>query len=181
MFQLERTLLGKPPDQRLAARREQAKPIVDAFFAWCEGEKALVLDETPASRAVNYALNQRKGLERFLEDGRIPIHNNFSERELRREALGRKNWLFVGSDEGGKVNATFVSLLASCRLHGIEPFGYLRDLLCLLPGWPKSRVLQLAPVNWEKTLQQEDTQRRLAANAFRQVSLGLLDVHRAEE
>lgn len=130
---------------------------------------------------MNYALNQRKGLERFLEDGRIPIHNNFSERELRREALGRKNWLFVGSDEGGKVNATFVSLLASCRLHGIEPFGYLRDLLCLLPGWPKSRVLPLAPVNWEKTLQQEDTQRRLAANAFRQVSLGLLDVHRAEE
>lgn len=181
LFQLERTLASKPPDKRLAERREKAKPIVDAFFTWCEGEKGLVLDETDASRAVNYALNQRKGLERFLEDGRIPIHNNLSERELRREAVGRKNWLFVGSDDGGEVNATFVSLLASCRLHGIEPYGYLRDLFCLLPGWPKKRVLELAPVNWQKTLEQEETQRLLAANVFRQVSLGLLDAHRDEK
>jgi transposase len=87
----------------------------------------------------------------------------------------------VGSDDGGEVNATFVSLLASCRLHGIEPYGYLRDLFCLLPGWPKKRVLELAPVNWQKTLEQEETQRLLAANVFRQVSLGLLDAHRDEK
>lgn len=181
LFKLERTLAGIPPQARLSARKDKAKPIVDAFFAWCEGEADRVLDDTPASRAVNYALNQRQGLERFLADGRIPIHNNFSERELRREALGRKNWLFVGSDDGGEVNATFVSLLASARLHGIEPLGYLRDLFCLLPSWPAKQVLDLAPVNWDKTLQQEDTQQRLAANAFRKVSLGLLDAHRDEK
>lgn len=181
LFRIERGLVGKAPDQRLAARQEEAKPVVKAYFAWCEGEADRVLDETASSRAVNYSLNQRKGLERFLTDGRIPIHNNFSERELRREALGRKNWLFVGSDDGGDVNATFVSLLASCHLHGIEPFGYLRDLLCLLPGWPQARLVELAPVNWEKTLQQEDAQRRLAANVFRQASLGLLDAHRDEK
>jgi hypothetical protein len=96
---------------------------------------------------------------------------------LRREAIGRKNWLFLGNDDGGDVNATFVSLLASCQLHEIEPCAYLRDLLCLLPSWPVKRVLELAPANWQKTLEHEDTQQRLAANVFRQVALGVLDEH----
>jgi len=75
------------------------------------------------------------------------------------------------------VNATFVTLLASCQLHGIEPAAYLRDLLCLLPSWPSKRVLDLAPAYWNKTLQQEDTQQRLAANVYRQVALGEIDEH----
>jgi hypothetical protein len=91
--------------------------------------------------------------------------------------VGRKNWLFVGSDEAGDVNAAFVSLLASCQLHRIEPWAYLRDLLVLLPRWPASRVLELAPVNWRKTLEQDDTQQRLAADIFRRASLATLDVH----
>ncbi|MBL9105154.1 MAG: transposase domain-containing protein [Myxococcales bacterium] len=85
--------------------------------------------------------------------------------------LGRKNWLFLGSDEGAHANTVFVTLLASCQLHGIEPWAYIRDLLCLLPSWPKSRVLELAPAFWQQTLQQEDTQQRLAANVFRGISL----------
>jgi hypothetical protein len=89
----------------------------------------------------------------------------------RREVLGRKNWLFLGNDEGARVNTVFVSLLASCQLHGIEPWAYLRDLLCLLPSWPRSRVLELAPASWQQTLQQQDAQQRLAANIFRGVSL----------
>lgn len=72
------------------------------------------------------------------------------------------------------MNATFVSLLASCQLHQIEPWGYLRDLFCLLPDWPVSRVLELAPLHWQKTLEQQDAQQRLAANLYRQVSLGSL-------
>jgi hypothetical protein len=64
---------------------------------------------------------------------------------LRREAVGRKNWIFIGNDDAGEVNACFASLLASCQLHGIEPWGYLRDLFCVLPSWPARRVLQLAP------------------------------------
>jgi transposase len=86
--------------------------------------------------------------------------------------VGRKNWLFVGSDDGARANTTFVSLLASCQMHGIEPLGYLRDLFCLLPSWPRSRVLELAPAYWKQTLEQEETQERLAANVFRRVSLG---------
>ena len=111
---------------------------------------------------------------RFLEDGRLPIHNNSSENALRREALGRKNWLFLGSDEGGEVNATFVTLLASCQLHGIEPLGYLRDLLCLFPGWPVHDVLELAPASWRATVARPEVQAELGANSFRQVALGLL-------
>lgn len=70
---------------------------------------------------------QRAALTRFLDDGRLPIHNNFSERELRREAIG-KNWLFIGTDDAGEVNANFVSLIASAQLHTLEPWAYLRDL-----------------------------------------------------
>ena len=93
-------------------------------------------------------------------------------------AIGRKNWLFVGNDEGGDVNATFVSLLASCQMHGLEPWAYLRDLLCLLPSWPAKRVLELAPAYWNETLKNTDAQQRLDANIYRQVTLGELDEHR---
>ena len=142
------------------------------FFAWCEVESARVLDETPISKAIQYARNQEEALRRFLEDGRIPIHNNLSERELRREAVGRKNWLFLGSDDGGEVNATFVTLIASCRHHGIDPAEYLRDLFCLIPGWKVSRVLELAPLNWKATCQREDVQKLLADNVYRRIALG---------
>jgi transposase len=175
---VERAAAAATPEARLAARRAESKVIVDGFFAWCEVEAGRVLDETPTAKAIGYALNQRVALQRFLDDGRLPIHNNSSERALRREAIGRKNWLFVGTDDAAEVNAAFVSLLASCQLHDVEPWAYLRDLFCLLPGWPVRRVLELAPLNWKKTFEDQDAQQRLAANVFRQASLGLLDDHR---
>ncbi len=181
LFRLERAHATSPPDQRLAIREREAAPIVEKFFAWCDAEAERVLDETPSAKAIGYARNQRAALSRFLEDGRLPIHNNFSERELRREAIGRKNWLFLGSDDGGDVNAAFVTLLASCQLHELEPAAYLRDLLCLIPSWPAKRVLELAPAYWQKTLEQQDAQQRLAANVYRQVALGEIDEHSAKK
>lgn len=177
IFLIERKIAIYPPEKRLQARLAFSKPIVEDFFKWCKEQSFVVLDETPISKAIGYALNQRVGMEQFLSDGRLPIHNNWSERELRREVVGRRNWIFLGNDEGGEVNATFVTLLASCQLHGIEPCGYLRDLFCLLPSWPIKRVLELAPAYWKKTLENPDTQQRLAANVFRKVSLGELDFH----
>lgn len=174
LFKIERAHATAPPEVKLEVRRREARPIVDAFFAWCDQQAEQVLDETPSAKAIGYARNQRVALSRFLDDGRLPIHNNFSERELRREAVGRSNWLFLGTDEAGDVNAAFVSLLASCQLHGIEPWAYLRDLLCLLPAWPVKRVLELSPLHWQQTLQQQDAQQRLAANVYRQVALGEL-------
>src|SRR5262249_31968759 len=102
-------------------------------------------DETPLAKAIGYARNQRAALRRFLDRGRLPLHNNASELQRRREVIGRRNWLFVGSDEAAAVNTIFVSLLASCGLHRIEPRAYLRDLFCMLPGWSQRRVLELAP------------------------------------
>lgn len=178
LFRIERAWATAPPEDRLKARRAESRPIVDAFFAWCQDEANKVLDETPTAKAIGYALNQRVALQRFLDDGRLPVHNNGSERALRREAVGRKNWLFVGSDDAAEINATFVSLLASCQLHGIEPWSYLRDLFCLLPTWPARRILELAPVNWKQTLENPEAQQRLDANVFRRATLRLVEEHR---
>jgi len=176
LFEIERrqTEAGVSHAKRRSVRQEQSKPIVEAFYSWCATQAELVLEDTPIHAAIRYATNQRKALERFLEDGQLPLHNNKSEAALRRQAVGRRNWTFLGNDAGGAVNTTFVSLLASCKLHGIEPWGYLRDLLCLIGDWPARRVLELAPAYWRKTLEQPETQQRLAANPFRKVSLGTI-------
>lgn len=173
LFRVERTIANAPRKKREAVRKKQSQPLVDRFFSWAEAEKDLVLDESPISKAIGYGRNQEKALRRFLDDGRLPLHNNISELNLRREAVGRKNWLFLGSEDGAKANTTFVSLLASCALHDIEPWAYLRDLLCLLPRWPKARVLELSPAYWNQTREDQDTQQRLAADVFRQAVLSL--------
>ena len=94
-----------------------------------------------------------------------------SELALRREAVGPKNWLFVGSDDGGAVNALFTSLLASCRLCGVEPWAYLRDIFCLLPRWPEHRLLELAPFFWNTTREHDNVRQLLAENRFRALTL----------
>lgn len=172
LFRIERTIAEAPTRKREVIRQRESRPVVERFFAWCDAEAERVLDRTPIATMIGYARNQRVALCRFLDDGQLPICNNVSENALRREVKGRVNWLFVGSDEAADVNTTFVSLLASCQLHGIEPCAYLRDLFCLLPSWPARRVLELAPLNWRQTLEQEDAQQRLSANVFRRVHLG---------
>lgn len=177
LFKIERAIADEPRARKEAARRNKSKPILDRYFDWCRVEAHLVLDEAPIQKAIGYSLNHQQALCRFLDDGRLPMTNNISERELRREALGRKNWIFVGSEDGAAVNTIFVSLLASCRQHDIEPRAYLRDLFCLLPDWPMSRVLELAPAYWKQTLEQHDTQQRLADNVYRKTVLELDAIH----
>jgi transposase len=171
LFRIERTLSDSPRKKKEKIRDKRSRPIVEAFFSWCDAEAPSVLDDTPISNGIRYARNQRVGLSQFLEDGRLPIHNNLSELALRREAVGRKNWLFVGSDEGGAVNALFTSLLASCRLCGVEPWAYLRDIFCLLPRWPEHRLLDLAPVAWPNTRERDDVVALLGQNPFRKLTL----------
>ncbi len=89
----------------------------------------------------------------------------------RREAVGRKNWLFVGSDDGGAVNATFTSLLASAQLCDVEPWAYLRDVFSLLPRWPAHALLDLAPLNWKRTAERDDVRRLLDADPIRRLTL----------
>ena len=173
LFRIERSIADAPRKKKEGIRDKRSRPIVDAFFSWCDAEVGAVLDETPISKGIRYARNQRVGLSRFLDDGRLPIHNNMSELALRREAVGRKNWLFVGSDDGGAVNATFTSLLASCRMHGVEPWTYLRDIFCIVAHVPEHRMIDLAPLNWRETVARPEVQAMLDANRFRRVTLDL--------
>jgi transposase len=144
-------------------RRTAAEPIVRRLYEWIEHERPRVVDESPIAKAMNYLVNQREPLTRFLEDGRLRLDNNLSELELRRQVVGRSNWTFCGSDDGAEWNAIATSLIASCKLHDIEPWAYLRDVLMLLPNWPRSTVLELAPKFWKQTREQPQTQQRLAA------------------
>jgi hypothetical protein len=144
-------------------RRTLAEPVLAKLYNWIAVERPKLVDDTPLAKAMNYLVNQREPLARFLEDGRLRLDNNISEVELRRQVVGRHNWTFCGSDDGAEWNAIATTLIASCQRHGIEPWAYLRDVLTLLPGWPKRDVLQLAPKFWHETLQQQETQQRLAA------------------
>jgi hypothetical protein len=166
MFLLERKFADKPRKQREKMRSSKVKVLVDRHFELCRKHEATALDGTPLAAAIRYCLNQEQALRRFLEDGRLPATNNISERKLRRQAVGRKNWLFLGSEDGAEVNTTFTTLIASCQLHDIEPEAYLREVMCLLPDWPNSRVLELAPCNWKQTRQKSETQQLLASNLW---------------
>jgi transposase len=171
LFHIERAIRGAPAIRRTEIRSAQSAPIVKDFFEWCASQRDLVLDGSPMADALRYATNQKEGLERFLEDERLPLDNNISERHLRRQAIGRNNWIFVGSADGARTNATFVTLLASCQMHDLEPWAYLRDLLCLLPSWPVHRALDLAPAYWRRTLAEPEVARQLDANVYRRALL----------
>lgn len=145
-----------------AKRRAQAaRPLLARLFAWARSELRVRTDGDPMKTAVGYLVRQRRVLTRFLDDGALRLDTNPAELELRREVVGRKNWLFVGSDGAAEWNTTVVSLIASCQMHGVEPWAYLRDILTLLPVWSQTRTLELAPQNWVKTREQPETQRLL--------------------
>jgi transposase len=153
LFDLERQWKKLPPAKRLEMRRQRAAPVVEMLKRWKDElrESPRIAEGSRLRKALNYLTNQWPALCKFLEDGRLPIHNNESERQLRSLVIGRANWLFVGSDDTAKWTCTFVSLVASCQLHGIDPEGYLRDLFRVLPVWPKNRMLELAPKFWRET------------------------------
>jgi transposase len=152
LFKNEQPWTALPPAKRKALRLQFSKPLVDDFFAWAAVEFAKVKDQRGLLRsAFGYAVRQREALSRFLDDGRLRLDNNGSERELRRIAVGRKAWLFVGSDDHAQAAANLFSLIASCKLHRLDPEAYLRDLFRVLAHWPSDRYLELAPRYWAAT------------------------------
>jgi len=127
-------------------------PHIDAFFVWAAAQFELVRDQRGTLRsALGYALRQQKVLRRVLDDGRLLLENNRSERALRKIAVGRKAWLFVGSDDHGVATGHLFSMIASARLHGLDPESYLRDIFRVLAYWPSDRYLELAPKYWAAT------------------------------
>ena len=154
LFAIDRTLKDAPPARRLELRRVRAGPVLAAFRTWRDEQLARpdLEPRAPLTRALRYSERHWDALTRFLDDGRLRLSNNWSELELHRLVVGRRNWLFVGSDDGAEVTCTFVSLIASsCALHRLDPEAYLRDLFRVLPSWPRSRVLELAPKYWSRT------------------------------
>lgn len=154
LFAIERDLKDAPPARRLQERQRRSRPVLDAFEAWVDAQLPAVTPRSAIASALGYAQNQRVPLRRFLDDGRLRIDNNLSELELRRQAVGRKNWLFLGSEDGAEWNTTIVSLVASCELHGLDPHAYFRDVLTILGDFPNARVLDLAPKYWRATREQ---------------------------
>lgn len=152
LFALEEAFKGRPHTEVHALRQQYSRPHVEAFFAWARQEAARVEGQrgTLAS-AFGYALRHEAALCRFIEDGRLGLTNNASERALRKVAVGRKAWLFVGSDDHAVSAGNLLSLIATARLHGLEPEGYLRDVLRVLAHWPRERYLELSPKHWEAT------------------------------
>jgi len=137
-------------EERRKMRQEKSKPVVGALRKWM-AERLDVLPRSPLGQAIGYAQNQWEPLTRFLEDGRIEIDNNAAERALRPIAVGRKNWLFAGSERGGRAAATFFTLLESARRNGLNPFDYVRDLLERLPSHPINRIDDLLPDRWKSS------------------------------
>jgi transposase len=143
---------GEPPSKRKTLRDQFMRPEIESFFAFVESEWQRVKDQRGLLRsALGYAMNQKDALVRFLEDGRLKLDNNRSERALRKIAVGRKNWLFVGSDDHAASTAALLSMIASAKLHDLDPEEYLRDLFRVLPHWPAERYLELAPKSWPAT------------------------------
>lgn len=133
---------------RLRMRQELTVPKLEAFHAWILEQQKIVLPKSPMGQAIQYALNHWHALLRFTTQGFLNIDNNAAERGLRVVAVGRKNYLFVGSDAGGRTAAVLYTMTQSCKRHGVDPFAYLSDVLARLPNTPADHLDQLLPDRW---------------------------------
>lgn len=153
LFEIERAINGKPPDERKAMRQEHSKPLAAALEAWLREQRALVSAKSEIGKAINYSLNRWAAFTRFLDDGRICLSNNAAERALRGVAVGRKNWMFAGSDEGARRAASVYTLIETCKLNDVDPQAWLAHVLAKLPDHPAKRIVELLPWNWKAAQQ----------------------------
>jgi len=147
LYGIEEAIRGKPPDQRRRVRQEQSKPLLDSMRQWFEATLSKLSRKSETTAAIRYALTRWDALLRFVDDGRIEMDNNAAERSLRDVALGRKNYLFAGSDTGGERAAAIYSLIGSAKLNDLDPEAYLRELLTRIADHPVNRIDELLPWN----------------------------------
>ena len=134
----------------LDVRQKEAKPILAEIKTVLDEYKNQVLPKSPMGKAITYALNQWEALNRYVENPILDIDNNISERILRMVVIGRKNYMFAGSEAGAWRAAIIYSLVASCKLNGIDPFAYFRDVLERVSTHPAEAIDELLPNNWKK-------------------------------
>jgi transposase len=148
IFAIERDINGLPSAQRLAERQARVAPLVAALESWMRGERSKLSRHADVAKAMDYMLKRWTAFTRFLDDGRICLTNNAAERELRGVALGRRAWLFAGSDHGGERAAAMYSLIATAKLNGVDPRAWLADVLGRIADHPASRLHELLPRHW---------------------------------
>jgi transposase len=148
LYKIEADAKALSAGQRLQMRQERSQPLWDELHVWLRLERTRVPDGSAIAKAIDYSLNHWAGLGRFLLDGDVPIDNNHVENRIRPWALGRRNWLFIGSQLAGERAAVVMSLLQSAKLNGHEPWAYLKDVLTRLPTQLNSRIEELLPHKW---------------------------------
>ncbi|MBI4025996.1 MAG: transposase, partial [Verrucomicrobia bacterium] len=137
-------------EARRALRQAKSLPILADIHTYLENEQRKVLPKSPIAEAMAYTLNNWQALVRYCDDGALEIDNNGAERSLRGIAVGRKNWMFYGSDNGGRTAAIISSFVATCKRLAIDPFVYLRDVFGRISAHPAARLAELLPDQWKK-------------------------------
>jgi transposase len=150
LFDIERTINGQGIEERLRVRQDQSKQLVDNLEAWLREERSRLSRSASVSGPIDYMLKRWERFTRFLLDGRICLTNNAAERALRGFALGRKSWLFAGSDRGAARAAAMATLIATAKLNDVDPQAWLADVLARIAGIPQSRLVELLPWEWKR-------------------------------
>jgi transposase len=143
LYKIEDQIRGSDPDQRRAVRQELSRPLVDEFFAWLQAQAGRVSRKSDLGKAMAYMLKRQDGFRLFLDDGHVDIDSNLVENAIRSPAMNRRNALFAGHDEGGRNWARFASLIATCKMNGVEPYAYLRDLFTKLANGHLDRDIDI--------------------------------------
>jgi transposase len=150
LFAIERTINGRSPEERLAVRQSSSRPLVDALESYMREQAPKLSRGHDLAKAMQYMLKRWSAFNLFLDDGRVCLSNNAAERGLRGIALGRKSWLFCGSDRGGQRAAAMYSLIVTAKMNGVDPQAWLADVLARIAGHPVHRLDELLPWNWRK-------------------------------
>ncbi len=149
LYKVEKECIKLPFGERCQVRQERSKPIIDGIFKRLEELQLSILPSEPLSQAINYSLNQRDALYRYLEDGRLKPDNNTAENAIRPLAIGRKNWLFAGSERGARATALFLGLVQSCKACSVNPWQYFDDVLRRIMAHPANQLRELLPDQWK--------------------------------
>jgi transposase len=152
LYDVEREVKHLTADERRHIRQTRSKPLADAFHQWMLLQRQKITDGSATAKALDYSLKRWAALTRFLDDGQLPIDNNWIENQIRPIAIGRNNWLFAGSLRAGQRAAAVMSLIQSAKLNGHDPYAYLKDVLARLPTQKNSQIEELLPHRWQPLL-----------------------------
>ncbi|MCP5282318.1 MAG: IS66 family transposase [Rhodoferax sp.] len=156
IYEIERELKNLDSDERQRIRQLRSAPVMDALHRWMLLTRQKITDGSATAKALDYSLKRWGALTRFIDDGRLPVDNNWIENQIRPIAIGRSNWLFAGSLRAGKRAAAVMSLIQSARMNGHDPYAYLKDILSRLPTHKDSRIGELLPHRWQPTISAAD-------------------------